>query len=139
MSTAPQRAARVAVGKQNEQHEWLDKQTANDAEMAEAMATYNVTYAAHKVPPLAKQSQHTNRAHTQGVDNAGSKQVDGVDPRRRCGGFARCVQRRRGADDEPAVGVALPTKEQARWVADGSNLHKQFTSLGYDVDHDVRG
>src|SRR3954447_25675710 len=38
------------------------------------------------------------------------------------------------APDHQLVGVAMPTKEQDRWVADGNNLTKEFTSLGYEVD-----
>jgi putative multiple sugar transport system substrate-binding protein len=39
-----------------------------------------------------------------------------------------------GADKAPLVGVAMPTKEQDRWVADGNNLRKEFTSLGFQVE-----
>ncbi|RHA44617.1 substrate-binding domain-containing protein [Cellulomonas rhizosphaerae] len=34
----------------------------------------------------------------------------------------------------PLVGIAMPTTEQTRWVADGDNLSAQFHSLGYRVD-----
>ena len=39
-----------------------------------------------------------------------------------------------GADKALLVGVAMPTKEQDRWVADGNNLRKEFTSLGFQVE-----
>ncbi|MDM7830569.1 substrate-binding domain-containing protein [Cellulomonas edaphi] len=38
------------------------------------------------------------------------------------------------SDEAPLVGLAMPTTEQSRWVADGDNLEAQFTSLGYQVD-----
>jgi putative multiple sugar transport system substrate-binding protein len=38
-----------------------------------------------------------------------------------------------GSDEAPLVGLAMPTTEQSRWVADGNNLEAQFTSLGYRV------
>jgi hypothetical protein len=45
MSTAPHSAAPVAaVGTAGEQHEWLGKQTADDADLA--MATYDLTHVA---------------------------------------------------------------------------------------------
>ncbi|WP_231505337.1 sugar-binding protein [Cellulomonas sp. URHE0023] len=136
MSTAPQRAARVAADTPDEQNEWLDEQTAHDAELADAMATYDVTHAADKVPHvLAEQSQRTTTsAHTQGVVMQGRNKwtamilAVGI-----VGSLAACGSG--SSDDESqVVGVALPTKEQARWVADGDNLKKQFTSLGYDVE-----
>ena len=43
------------------------------------------------------------------------------------------------ADKAQLVGVAMPTKEQARWVADGTNLNKEFTSLGYEVEMKYAG
>jgi len=49
------------------------------------------------------------------------------------GSLAACGGGGTADDGAQLVGVAMPTKEQARWVADGSNLTKQFTSLGYDV------
>lgn len=47
---------------------------------------------------------------------------------------AGCGTTQDAADDTPLVGVAMPTVEQTRWVADGDNLSAQFRSLGYDVD-----
>ncbi|WP_327299768.1 MULTISPECIES: multiple monosaccharide ABC transporter substrate-binding protein [unclassified Streptomyces] len=44
------------------------------------------------------------------------------------------------------IGIAMPTKSSERWIADGSNMVKQFKALGYktdlqygedDVDHQV--
>ncbi|MFE2432095.1 multiple monosaccharide ABC transporter substrate-binding protein [Streptomyces sp. NPDC059373] len=32
------------------------------------------------------------------------------------------------------IGIAMPTKVSARWIADGSNMKKQFEKLGYKVD-----
>jgi hypothetical protein len=42
MSTAPQSDAAMAGVDTPEQHEWLDEQTANDADQAEEQATYEV-------------------------------------------------------------------------------------------------
>jgi len=49
-------------------------------------------------------------------------------------GLAGCSGGDGASDDAPLVGLAMPTTEQARWVADGDNLEAQFTSLGYRVD-----
>jgi putative multiple sugar transport system substrate-binding protein len=32
------------------------------------------------------------------------------------------------------IGIAMPTREQQRWIADGENMAKQFQALGYGVD-----
>jgi putative multiple sugar transport system substrate-binding protein len=32
------------------------------------------------------------------------------------------------------IGIAMPTKVSARWIADGANMKKQFEKLGYKVD-----
>ena len=32
------------------------------------------------------------------------------------------------------VGIAMPTKSSARWIADGDNLVKALTALGYETD-----
>jgi putative multiple sugar transport system substrate-binding protein len=32
------------------------------------------------------------------------------------------------------VGISMPTKSSARWIADGSNMVKQFEALGYKTD-----
>ena len=33
------------------------------------------------------------------------------------------------------VGIAMPTKSSARWIADGDNLVKSLTALGYELLH----
>ncbi|GIJ44878.1 sugar ABC transporter substrate-binding protein [Virgisporangium aliadipatigenens] len=33
--------------------------------------------------------------------------------------------------DRGTVGISMPTKKQTRWIADGENMVKQFTLLGY--------
>ena len=35
------------------------------------------------------------------------------------------------ADDKPAVGIAMPTKTSARWIADGDNIVKTLQARGY--------
>ncbi|MEJ7748631.1 MAG: hypothetical protein WKF56_04980, partial [Candidatus Limnocylindrales bacterium] len=32
------------------------------------------------------------------------------------------------------IGIAMPTKSSARWIADGDNLVKALTDLGYETD-----
>src|SRR5689334_278209 len=32
------------------------------------------------------------------------------------------------------VGISMPTKSSARWIADGSNMVKEFEKLGYKTD-----
>jgi putative multiple sugar transport system substrate-binding protein len=32
------------------------------------------------------------------------------------------------------IGIAMPTREQQRWIADGENMAEQFQALGYGVD-----
>ncbi|MFJ4848514.1 MULTISPECIES: multiple monosaccharide ABC transporter substrate-binding protein [unclassified Streptomyces] len=40
-----------------------------------------------------------------------------------------------GSDGGPVtVGIALPTKKQTRWIADGQNMVKQFEAKGYKTD-----
>lgn len=39
-----------------------------------------------------------------------------------------------GAADKGLVGVAMPTKSSARWIADGDNMMKVLKDRGYDVD-----
>ncbi|MCC2610510.1 multiple monosaccharide ABC transporter substrate-binding protein [Neorhizobium sp. Rsf11] len=39
-----------------------------------------------------------------------------------------------GAQDKGLVGVAMPTKSSARWIADGDNMVKVLKERGYDVD-----
>ena len=38
------------------------------------------------------------------------------------------------APDRGSVGIAMPTKKSERWIADGDNLARQFTLLGYRPD-----
>lgn len=41
-----------------------------------------------------------------------------------------------GGDDAAGgiVGVAMPTQQSERWIADGANVEEQLEALGYDVD-----
>lgn len=39
-----------------------------------------------------------------------------------------------GSKDGNFVGIAMPTKSSERWVADGSNMVKEFEALGYKAD-----
>jgi putative multiple sugar transport system substrate-binding protein len=38
------------------------------------------------------------------------------------------------AQDKGTVGIAMPTKSSARWIADGDNMVKEFKSRGYKTD-----
>ncbi|AWK88754.1 multiple monosaccharide ABC transporter substrate-binding protein [Azospirillum thermophilum] len=38
------------------------------------------------------------------------------------------------AQDKGTVGIAMPTKSSARWIADGSNMAKYFQEKGYKTD-----
>ncbi len=38
------------------------------------------------------------------------------------------------AQDKGTVGIAMPTKSSARWIADGNNMVKQFREAGYATD-----
>ena len=38
------------------------------------------------------------------------------------------------AQDKGTVGISMPTKESARWIADGDNMVEQFTAAGYETD-----
>ncbi|WP_106746515.1 multiple monosaccharide ABC transporter substrate-binding protein [Yoonia maritima] len=38
------------------------------------------------------------------------------------------------AQDSGYVGIAMPTKSSARWIADGENMVQQFEAAGYEVD-----
>jgi len=47
------------------------------------------------------------------------------------------------APDRGTIGIAMPTKDSARWIADGDNMVKQFEALGYRTslqyaDNDVQ-
>jgi putative multiple sugar transport system substrate-binding protein len=36
--------------------------------------------------------------------------------------------------DKGLVGISMPTKSSTRWIADGDNMVKEFTELGYKTD-----
>jgi putative multiple sugar transport system substrate-binding protein len=38
------------------------------------------------------------------------------------------------AQDKGTIGIAMPTKSSARWIADGGNMVKQFEAAGYKTD-----
>ncbi|MCQ8242289.1 multiple monosaccharide ABC transporter substrate-binding protein [Rhizosaccharibacter radicis] len=38
------------------------------------------------------------------------------------------------AQDKPTVGIAMPTKSSARWIADGDNMVKELQGRGYKTD-----
>ena len=38
------------------------------------------------------------------------------------------------AQDKGTIGIAMPTKSSARWIADGDNMVKQFKEAGYDAN-----
>ena len=38
------------------------------------------------------------------------------------------------AQDKGTIGIAMPTKSSARWIADGDSMVKQFTEAGYATD-----
>jgi putative multiple sugar transport system substrate-binding protein len=38
------------------------------------------------------------------------------------------------AQEKPTVGIAMPTKSSARWIADGDNMVKVLTERGYGTD-----
>jgi putative multiple sugar transport system substrate-binding protein len=38
------------------------------------------------------------------------------------------------AQDKGTVGISMPTKSSARWIADGDNMVKVFSELGYGTD-----
>jgi putative multiple sugar transport system substrate-binding protein len=39
-----------------------------------------------------------------------------------------------GSNKGATVGIAMPTKDSARWIADGDNMVKQFQAAGYKTD-----
>jgi putative multiple sugar transport system substrate-binding protein len=39
-----------------------------------------------------------------------------------------------GKSGGKTIGIAMPTKSSARWIADGSNMKAEFEKLGYKVD-----
>src|SRR5471030_1467288 len=38
------------------------------------------------------------------------------------------------AEDKGTIGIAMPTKSSARWIADGDNMVKVLQSKGYKTD-----
>ena len=38
------------------------------------------------------------------------------------------------AEDKGLIGISMPTKSSARWIADGDNMVKVFTEKGYSTD-----
>src|SRR5476651_2240024 len=38
------------------------------------------------------------------------------------------------ADDKGTIGIAMPTKSSARWIADGDNMVKVLQAKGYKTD-----
>lgn len=38
------------------------------------------------------------------------------------------------AADKGTIGIAMPTKSSARWIADGNNMVKLFQAQGYKTD-----
>ena len=40
----------------------------------------------------------------------------------------------RHAQDKGTIGISMPTKSSARWIADGNNMVKYFKEAGYDTD-----
>jgi len=38
------------------------------------------------------------------------------------------------AQDKGTIGISMPTKESARWIADGNNMVEQFSAAGYETD-----
>ncbi|WP_405735981.1 sugar ABC transporter substrate-binding protein [Streptomyces sp. NBC_01537] len=47
---------------------------------------------------------------------------------------ASCGGSSSGSSSTPTVGIAMPTKDSARWIGDGANLVKQFKAKGYKTD-----
>ena len=43
------------------------------------------------------------------------------------------------ANEGATIGLALPTKAQTRWIADGTNMVKQFTQMGYKANLQYAG
>ncbi|MQQ99367.1 substrate-binding domain-containing protein [Glaciimonas sp. GS1] len=39
-----------------------------------------------------------------------------------------------GAQEKPSIGISMPTKSSARWIADGDNMVKVFKEKGYKTD-----
>ena len=39
-----------------------------------------------------------------------------------------------GSNEGARIGVAMPTQQSERWIADGENVQAQLEELGYEVD-----
>lgn len=39
-----------------------------------------------------------------------------------------------GSNEGAKIGVAMPTQQSERWIADGENVKSQLEDLGYEVD-----
>ena len=39
-----------------------------------------------------------------------------------------------GSNEGAKIGVAMPTQQSERWIADGENVKSQLEELGYEVD-----
>jgi putative multiple sugar transport system substrate-binding protein len=50
------------------------------------------------------------------------------------GAFALAAADPAGAQTKPTVGIAMPTKSSARWIADGDNMVKVLKERGYNTD-----
>jgi putative multiple sugar transport system substrate-binding protein len=48
--------------------------------------------------------------------------------------IAACGGSKETGGDAGYVGISMPTKSSERWVADGSNMVKEFEALGYTTD-----
>jgi putative multiple sugar transport system substrate-binding protein len=48
--------------------------------------------------------------------------------------LAACGGNKETGGDADLVGISMPTKSSERWVADGSNMVKEFEALGYKTD-----
>jgi putative multiple sugar transport system substrate-binding protein len=51
-----------------------------------------------------------------------------------CSGSGASTAPSAAAGDGGLVGIAMPTKSSARWIADGDNLVASLTDLGYETD-----
>ena len=45
-----------------------------------------------------------------------------------------CVASYASAEEKGPIGISMPTKSSARWIADGDNMVKSFTQAGYKTD-----
>ena len=47
---------------------------------------------------------------------------------------ASCIAPFASAQDKGSIGISMPTKSSARWIADGDNMVKVFKEKGYKTD-----